>query len=204
MKLGAQPARFSVPMRSALAAAPNPPPAWSRIIGTPRCAGENQTYGDCVPTAAVNASITAAAREGIMSPIANTLPFDIYQTLGGMPADVGLDPTTLITYWRATPIAGYRLVDIEALSAWDTTSIKAAIASNGFVYLCVELDLAQQNQIEWTPMAGSPVWGGHAICADGYEADYLTVTSWGSEYALTWDFLAAQASDVWRIELEKI
>lgn len=177
------------------------PASYSKIVGTPICLGENDIHSSCVPTAAYNCIANSNARKGIFAPFAEELPFDLYVTLGGMPADVGLDPAVLFEYWQNNKIAGYGLKSIEAIALDDQDSIKRAIIDNGFIYMTASLTQSQMTQKVWSPVQ-EPSIGGHAFTPSWYEGDYLHDFTWGEDIPMTWGFLKAQGLNIWRLDLE--
>ncbi|MDE2342902.1 MAG: hypothetical protein KGL63_05835 [Betaproteobacteria bacterium] len=126
---------------------------------------------------------TQLSRQGIMTPMPDDLPVQIYSAItgyvpGNAATDQGTDPEQLFAWWAANPIAGYKLGTFTRINPANVNAMRNAII-NGGAYLCVELAVEQQGQKEWKP-AGTPgSWGGHAVWADTYEADWLSVTSWG-------------------------
>ena len=159
-------------------------PAWSRIVGTPRVEGYNDTIGDCVETAGFNAVQTMAAREGKLTPIPNHLVPGVYSAVTGynpnIPAtDQGTDPEVFFTWWRQNAIFGCKLSNLIRLNPRNENAIRDSIIRNGGVFLCVELATAQQNEIIWTASGTPGSWGGHAVWCDSFEAELTFATSWG-------------------------
>lgn len=177
-----------------------PPSTWARIINTPRAAGRNNQYGDCVPTAGYNCVKNFLARKGIITPANDDLPVQIYTDCGGFPADVGLVPQVFFDWWMQNEIEGVKLLSRAAIDVTDVFTIKSTIVTKGFVFATLTLDVAQQNQLEWTPVGG-PLWGKHGVCLDQFEAADIYGTSWGEEKAATFAFLAQQGVNIWKLEL---
>ena len=203
-KPGVLPTSFKAPPVLRFIAAPVMPPAWSFIVGTPIYEGENTYHGTCVATAAFNAAAVADMRKGIVRPIDNTLPFDLYCKLGGMPADQGLDPAVMFAEWQTNGIGGYRLAKIESIALDDAAGMKQSIIDNGFVLLTATLDQAQLTQKEFLTVANSPVDGDHMFLGTGYIADRLTIDSWGFDDSADFAFVRAQGINAWRCELAPI
>jgi hypothetical protein len=197
---GVLPNTFHAPLRPRLVGAPQFPASYSRIVGTPICLGENDIHGDCVTVAAFNAAATANARRGIFTPFANVEPFKLYETLGGMPADQGLDPATLFNYWLASPIGGYRLGGIHEIALTDIAGIKQTIIDTGCCYFTADLDESQMTQEEWVPV-DSPEEGGHATILVGWNGPRFDDATWGAEREVSPEFIAKQGLNCWRLEL---
>jgi hypothetical protein len=191
---------FQAPMRPRLMGAAVYPAAYSRIVGTPITLGGNDVHSDCVTVGAFNATMVANGRRSIMTPCTDAAPFELFTTLGGMPADDGLDPATLFNYWQANSIYGYRLGGIEAIALDDVSGMEQAIIDTGFVYFTAVLDEAQMMQKDWTPVGG-PVDGGHATILTWWEAGFFYDETWGIEVRVSPDFIAKQGLNIWRLDL---
>lgn len=200
MRGGVLPTSFTAPLRMALVGAETPCNAWSKIIGTPICQGHNDIYSDCVTTAAVNASIQMAAKNGVMVPVSNQVPLDLFIKLGGMPANEGLDPAVLFQYWQQNAIAGYRLADIRTVNLNDIDAQREAV-KNAILYTTARLTVAQQTQAEWVPTPNAPAWANHAYLPTWFEGPNFYVDSWGEEIPQRNDFLPAQGLNAWRLTL---
>lgn len=181
----------------------NPPATWAEVIGTPITMGENDIHGDCVAVAAFNAVSIVKARAGDKTPFDPTEPFNLYQILGGMPADEGLDPAVLFNYWKDNAIGGYKLATIYEISLTDENAIKNSIIDTGFVYFTATLDQAQMTQTTWYPVGGQ-IEGDHATILTWYEANLYHDATWGNYVEVTPEFIAKQGSGLWRIELTKV
>ena len=70
--------------------------------------------------------------------------------------------------------------------------VKLSIAEGGLVYLGFDvpdyLPSSADNVWDVQPGANYNIVGGHAVIAAGYNADGLTVISWGAKYRMTWAF----------------
>lgn len=198
---GVKPNTFQAPVHPGLAGAVIFLEAWSEIVGTPITLGENDIHGCCVTVAAFNAAAVANARHGIIVPFADHEPFDLYVKLGGMPADDGLNPADLFTYWQANAIGGYKLAGIHEIALDDIAGIKQAIVDTGFCYFTATLTEAQMTQTDWAPVAGSPIDGGHATILTWWEAGWLYDSTWGEEVRVGPDFIKAQGLNLWRLDL---
>lgn len=185
MKLGCATQPGTLPPVANVAAAVAPPPsAYARISEAPRVQGHNDVCGDCVETAASNSVQTALARAGIFTRISDDYPRTLYSNLtgyrDGIPStDNGTDPMVLFDWWRRNALGGFKLTNLTRLEPTEEGAIRHAIATDGGVYLIVNLSVEQQNQRVWMP-AGTPgTWGGHAIWADEYDGGLTFCTSWG-------------------------
>jgi hypothetical protein len=194
---------FKAKRRMPLVSVVDIPPSWSKIVGTAICGGENNIYGDCVTTMAYNAAINAAAHVGKQISFPDINAFQLYEKLGGMPADIGLDPATLWNYWLDNAIGGYKLASIEEIDLSDFNSMKSAIIDLGFFCCTAKLTQAQMTQTAWSSVDSTYI-GEHAFCPTWYEGPYLYDDTWGEEIPMAWDFLQKQGVNAWRVELSEI
>lgn len=176
--------------------------AYEMIHGTPVTLGQNDIHGTCLVVMAFNAGNVKSMRDkGIVRPVDNQAPYDLYCELGGMPQDEGLQPDILLNYWRANPINGYRLDAIAALATNDTISIRETVREFGFCLTTATLSQAQLGQQIWQVVPGSPLAGGHAFLTTGFIGGYANDDTWGMQRKYDWNFLAVQGQEVWRAEL---
>lgn len=199
---------WSLPAVAPRVGAAEYPAAFSRIIGTPMVAGDNDAIGDCFPTACANAVQTVLWRRGICDTIPDNLAVEAYEDMTGYnpaaPAsDQGTVPDQGFTWWKANHIGGYRLSGLSQIAATSEGEVRAAIASAGGVLLCVELAVEQQNQRQWMPVGTPGSWGGHAVWCDGYEGATYRITSWGEEFFVDRGYFAAPGfvAGVYRLDL---
>ena len=177
-----------------------PPPAYSRIVSTPRVAGQNDRIGDCFPTACLNGvETTICARLGESAQIM-ALPDELavvaYEGMTGyvpgQPAtDQGTDPEAGFAWWQKNAIAGYRLVKAAPIDPKAQADIRHIIATSLGVLLCISLSTDNQNQRVLTPVGEEGSWGGHAVWMDGYDGALTSGTSWGEPFYLDQSFFDA-------------
>lgn len=167
-------------------------PAWSRIVGTPRILGGNDRIGDCAIVAGFNAIQTKLARQNNYTALPEDLPPKIYGEITGYnpanPAtDQGTDPEAFFAWWQENAICGHKLSAFTRLNPRDSRGIRNSIASLG-IYLCVSLPVELEMADEWRAIGMPGSWGGHAVWADGYEADETNATSWGQNIPIEQSF----------------
>lgn len=172
-------------------------PAWTRIIGTPRILGGNNSIGDCVIVSGFNALQTYLARKGIFAPLPEDLPPEIYSEITGYvpgdpSTDKGTNPEDFLAWWQANAICGYKLKNFQRLNPADLNGIRNAIVNTGGVSICSALSLQQEGQQIWKPVGTPGTWGGHMTFVDSYEADLFYETSWGDEYQIEDDYFQAK------------
>jgi hypothetical protein len=177
--------------------------------------------GDCVWASAAHETMGFLTNA---SPIAPTIQhvamlFDGATTVSDYAAATGYDPQTgegdngteiraSLTYRQTTGIidkAGnrHKIGAFVALDPSDLDHLLEAIYLFEGVPLGVTVTEAQMSQFEqrfpvWTPVAGSPVLGGHGIPAVGRpDSKHLAVITWGKRIAVTPDFIASQCEEAW-------
>jgi hypothetical protein len=147
----------------------------------------NDQYGDCTIAAAAHAVTTyhgLISKEKIMA--AKSVVKLYFHLTGGV--DSGLNMLDVVNYWRQHAISGDKILAYAAIDAKNHTHVQQAIQLFGGVYLGFQV---QENCVEdfqagkpWTP---APLTNdGHAVFAVGYDANELTVLTWGSTQKATW------------------
>lgn len=161
----------------------------------------NDRLGDCT---------CAAAGHMIMDWSSNAsteiIPTDA-DVITAYSAVSGYDPSTgendngaveldVLNYWRKTGIASHKIFAYAALQPRNHSHIKAAVYLFGGVYIGLALPLSAQNQDIWDIPAGGFAgngrpgsWGGHAVNICAFDANYVTVVTWGALKKVTWKFL---------------
>lgn len=124
--------------------------------------------------------------------------FDPSQTdpeTGDNPTDTGAVIEDVISHVIKHGAFGHHLVGTASIYAGDTLNIKRSIDWFGCVDLGVSLPLAWQDQAQWTlngfhslSQRWSPgSWGGHCVCSERYDHDFLYVWTWGELVPVSWD-----------------
>jgi hypothetical protein len=147
----------------------------------------NDIYGDCT-IAAVAHAITVyngltRERKIMRKKAVEKLYFHL---TGGV--DSGLVELDVLNYWQSNPVDGDEILAFVSIDPSDHTHIKQAIEVFGGVYLGFQV---QENCVQefddhqpWTP--GPLTFEGHAVFAVGYDANELTVLTWGNTQKATW------------------
>jgi hypothetical protein len=170
----------------------------------------NTDIGDCT-CAAVGHAIqvwTSLASSQVVLPDATII--SLYSKFGYVPGDPNSDngaaATDVLLYWYKNPVAGHTLDGFASIRPGNRTSIRDAIYLFGICYLGVQLPLTAQNG-DWILPAGQALtgnwargsWGGHAIPACDYDADTLTVISWGKLVKVSWNWLDAFCDEAYAL-----
>ena len=179
MRLGCESSKlYSVP-KGLLGAEP-PINSWGRLLGVQRVKGQNDIYPDCVPTGYCNQIQLAKAESGDFSLIDDGVPLSIYKVFDPT-LTKGMCPEDLYAWGMSTAVDGWKLKTWQRLDHTNEQDLRLTIKRLGSIGLIVELGLAQQNQIVWTPGTGDTPgsWGGHYVCADSCSGAISDGTSWG-------------------------
>jgi hypothetical protein len=188
---------------------PAPPDSVDYSQAALACLGnvyDNDTLGDCVIAGAYHV-IGVATGNASGSPFIATNDQIVadYSAIGGyVPGqpgtDQGCDEQAAIAYWSSTGFAdGSKLAGSAGVDGSNQEQCKQAL--NLFENLYFGMELPD----EWiTPFPSSPgfVWdvagdpnpsNGHCVMACGYDADGVTICTWGMLGKLTWGAIAKYA-----------
>lgn len=194
------------------AAALAPPPAALDFSGPVTNLGMmlNDSLGDCT-CAAVGHMIqvwTANTGSQVILPDADieTLYEKACGYVPGNPnTDQGGNEISVLSYWRDSGIfPGHTLAGWCNVSPQNHTQVMQALQLFGAVYLGVDLPLSAQSQVGsvWDVPAGGAVgngapgsWGGHAVPIVAYDAEGITVITWGAYQKATWAFVDAYVDE---------
>ncbi len=193
-------------------ALPPAPPTLNRYSGVdfqPFC---NTEFGCCTIAAIANGIVqrtTLALGTPVVMPDAVVLAS--YAAVTDPPFnpatganDNGAVETTVLS-WFASKGVHLRDQALE-IGTWgrldgSPQSIRDAVHLFGSAYIGLALPLSAQNQTVWDVTksddgrAGS--WGGHAVLVVGYDADGVTLATWGTTQRATWAFLGAYMDEAY-------
>jgi hypothetical protein len=121
-------------------------------------------------------------------------------------SDTGAFCIDVLNYWRNTGIAGRAIGAYASVNVLDKDFIQKAVYIFGNSYLGVALPVSAQTQTIWdvvdpslTGDSAPGSWGGHCIPIIAYDANYLTVITWGAPLKMTWAFLAAYCDELYAV-----
>ena len=82
--------------------------------------------------------------------------------------------------------------------------VKIAINEFGGVYLGIDVpvsiyDINYNPKSIWAVEGNSNIEGGHCIFAIGYDAETITIISWGQKYKMTWEFFSKYCEEAYAI-----
>jgi hypothetical protein len=169
----------------------------------------NDTLGDCT-CAAVGHAIqlwTSISSTEFVVPDADIIK--LYSEVSGyVPGDSNTDngavASDVLMYWYKNPLDNHPLSGFASIRPGNRTSIRDAIYLFGICYLGVQLPLTAQKG-DWILPVGQALtgnwaagsWGGHAVPACDYDADTLTVMSWGRFIKVSWNWLDAYCDEAY-------
>jgi hypothetical protein len=149
----------------------------------------NDQYGDCTIAAAGHAITIYNGLIGTKDIVAQTTLLKTYFQLTGGP-DSGLDELKVLNYWQSTGINKEKLLAFVSIDPKNHTHIQQAIQYFGGVYLGFQVQQGADTQFEnhqpWIP--GTLTNDGHAVYAAAYDANQLTVLTWGNTQLATWSW----------------
>jgi len=147
----------------------------------------NDTLGDCTIAALAHAETTYSGLIGHKKIMPRSSVVKTYYHLTGG-VDSGLNELDVLNYWRQNQIGGDEILAFVSLDPRNHTHVQQALRLFGGVYLGFHV---QQNCLEefeahkpWTP--GPLTRDGHAVFAVAYDANMVTVLTWGETQKATW------------------
>ncbi|HET7880561.1 MAG TPA: hypothetical protein VFL55_06715 [Acetobacteraceae bacterium] len=147
----------------------------------------NDTLGDCTIAALAHAITTYRGLTGHKDIMPQKDVVKLYMHLTGG-VDSGLNELDVLNYWRKHPVTRDKILAFASIDPKNHTHIQQAIQLFGGVYLGFQV---QQNCVQdfnagrpWTP--GPLTNDGHAVFAVAYDANGVTVLTWGNIQRATW------------------
>jgi hypothetical protein len=156
----------------------------------------NDTRGDCTCAAAGHMieAWTAAAHKHVaeISTASVLRAFEAVKVVeDGEEGAVELD---VLNYWRNHGIGRHHIKAYARVSVYDHDLIRSATSVFEGLYIGLQLPFSARSQSVWDwkgnlhgpNRPGS--WGGHAVDVVAYDAETLTVVTWGELQRMTWAF----------------
>jgi hypothetical protein len=217
LKLGKNPAVFDTrTLRfGAYATAELPPPPASENYGAKVTSWpmyDNDKYGDCTCAAAGHMIQNWTANVGTEVTPADSSVLTFYEHFVGSPPppDEGCNMLQVLKYWRSHGLGKDKILAFTILELKNHLDVQNAIYLFGSIYIGVELpDFAVHGDmltIPWEVPAGGAVGdaapnpqNGHCIPAVGYDANGLSVVTWGEAKPMSWDFYDAYAEEAYAV-----
>jgi hypothetical protein len=149
----------------------------------------NDQYGDCTIAALAHAVTVFHGRLGQKNVMAAQDVIKLYLRLT-KGADTGLVELDVLNYWRKHAAGGEKIMAYASIDSKNHTHVQHAIQLFGGVYLGFQVQEGCEQQFDertpWIP--GKLTASGHAVFATGYDADGVTVLTWGNLQKGTWDW----------------
>jgi len=158
----------------------------------------NDRIGDCTIAAAGHMiEAWTAAATGTPDEVTNEdvqTAFDRVKIVDPATGEEGAVELDVLRDWRSHGVGGHRIAAFARVSLVDHELVRAAAWLFEGLYLGLELPLTAQGPgiWDWTGSLTGPArpgsWGGHAVDVVRYDADALTVVTWGRLQQMTWAF----------------
>ena len=186
---------------------------WSSAVTVPWGVYFNDTEGDCTIAGTAHMVIAWTANAGAVAVPDPAGVQEGYVTITGIEG-AAFDPATgandngcveldVLNEWRKNGIAGHQIGAYATVDPANVLHVKAAINIFGGLYIGVALPASAQNQDVWDVATGpdseAGSWGGHCVNVVGYDADGLTVVTWGATKRMTWAFWLAYVDEAYAI-----
>jgi len=172
----------------------------------------NDNWGDC--TCACDGHITeqqTALGLGAEDVVTTGQALSAYSAISGFdpnagppganPTDQGATVQAAMDYLRKTGMAGFKVAAFAELSVKDMAKIKQAVSEFGCLSIGINLPVSAMDQFNagqpWTPVAGSPIDGGHCVQVAGYDANWLYVITWGQVQKMSYAFWTEYVEEAW-------
>jgi len=147
----------------------------------------NDTLGDCTIAALAHATTVYNGLVGKTKIMPVPMVEKVYKHLTGG-EDTGLNELDVLNYWQSNAVDGDKILAFAKIDPKNHVHVQQAILLFGGVYLGFQV---QQNAIKdfdshtpWTP--GTLTQDGHAVYAVAYDANGVTVLTWGNTQQATW------------------
>jgi hypothetical protein len=132
------------------------------------------------------------------------VPGDPSTDQGGVELDV-------LNNWRKWGVGGHAMLAYAAPAPGNAEHIRKAVELFGFVYIGLGLPITAQSQVgglwdvvgnpQTDPNSQPGSWGGHAVVVVAYDAETLTVITWGALQKMTWAFWQAYVDESYALVL---
>lgn len=171
----------------------------------------NDKLGDCTCAATGHMIQAWTAASGTIKTIPEKTVTDFYFSLPDHEDD-GRTCVGVLKAWQKVGIPGSDGLPDDKILAYakiDPTNheeVKAAIYLFGGVYIGVGLPTSAQNQKEWDVVGDGQTgdsapgsWGGHCVPYEAYDADGVTLVTWGELLKASWAFNDAYTEEIYAV-----
>jgi len=163
----------------------------------------NDTVADCTVVATAHQILAWTTWTGAGAAVPEDAVVAAYLELAGGDEEAGAVQLDVLKRWRAQGLGGHSIEAFVAVDPRHADHVRAAIALFGGCILGLQLPRTAEHQAIWDTNAptdddaAAGSWGGHAVVALAYDAEGLTVITWGAPKRMTWAFLEAYADEAW-------
>jgi hypothetical protein len=158
----------------------------------------NDRIGDCTTAAAghmIEAWTAAVRGQAVEIPEQAVLDaFDHVKLVDPATGEEGAVELDVLRYWRKSGIGGHTIGAYARVSVHSHRLVESGAWLFGGLYIGLQLPLTAQAQDVWDwtgSLSGNALpgsWGGHAVDVVAYDAQGLTVVTWGRLKQMTWSF----------------
>lgn len=193
-RLDARTLKFASYLAPALPPAP-PVIDWGQIVsGNNWRMMANDSVGDCTCAAAGHLEMmwTGYGKKSFVPSDAQILA--AYSAITGYSpnnpnSDNGANVLDVLNYWRKSGIAGRKIVAYVAVDHTNREHLRLAVDMFGGCYIGVQLPQSAMDDFNadkpWKRLTGK-ILGGHAIVVVGYDANTVSLVTWGKEIKASW------------------
>lgn len=171
----------------------------------------NDVIGDCTTAAAGHMIECWSSNVGQTVVVPQSAVIAAYSAVSGYDPvtganDNGATCLDVLNYWRHTGIDAHKIMAYAGLRPGHQFHVEAACYIFGGCYLGIAMPISAQSQSVWDVPSlglqgdGEPgSWGGHAVPVVAYDAQTLTVVTWGALQQMTWAFLKSYCDEAYAV-----
>lgn len=166
----------------------------------------NDRLGDCTCAAAGHMVELWTTLNGAAATLTDDEVIALYDIVNGG-SDNGAVELDVLNAWRQQGLAGHKLHAFTQVDHTNQNLVMTAANLFAGVYIGAQMPLSAQQTIGelWTITndghdAGS--WGGHAMNVVGYDAQGVTLVTWGKLQHATWAWWDAYVDEAWSLLTE--
>ncbi len=192
---------------------PSAPAAVDHAAGVQWRMFENDALGCCTISAWANGVVQRTTLgQGVPLVMGDGLVRQLYGQLAGWspsaPGDPGpglVEVDVLAHFARVGADLGRQAPEVTlwaAIDVGDWETLRAAIWLFGHATLGLAMPITAMDQTDWEVVPGAAgsaagSWGGHCVIAVAYDAEGVTLVSWGETRRASWKFLTAYLDEAY-------
>lgn len=171
----------------------------------------NDRLGDCTIAGVAHAIQVWTQAQGSIVTLADDVILSYYESWDGyVPTDPDTDQggveLDVLKNWKNSGFSGHKISSFTSVNPKNEDECKQALNLFGGLYIGIELPLTAQNQDVWDVVpdpgdgsADAGSWGGHCVFAVAYDANGVTVITWGQLKKMTWAWWLKYCSEAYAI-----